>query len=257
MSTIAGLQAVREALRASPERVRKVVVSEGRLDARAREILTLARDQGVPVYRENPKVLERLAPRGHHQGIVAELAAVRWWDLDELLAGVPEPALLLAIDHLQDPRNLGAIARAADGAGVSGILVPKRGVAPPSEAAIAASAGALLHSRLARVTNLVASLERLKERGIWSVGLAPGGALPWYQFDYTVPVVLVVGSEGRGLRPLVSRTCDALVSLPQLGRVGSLNVSVATGVVLYEVLRQRALAHGNNKATDRPGTIQK
>jgi len=250
VSTITGLQAVREALRASPERVRKVVLSEGRLDARTREILALARDRGVPVYRENPKVLERLAPQGRHQGVIAELAAVRWWDLEELLASAPQPALLLAIDHLEDPRNLGAVARAADGAGVSGILVPKRGVAPPSAAAIAASAGALLHSRLARVTNLAASLERVKQRGIWAVGLAPGGSLPWYRFDYTVPLILVVGSEGKGLRPLVSRTCDALVSLPQLGHVGSLNVSVAAGVVLYEVLRQRAVADRDKGARD-------
>ena len=233
---------MREALRASPDRVRKVVLSEGRLDARVREIQTLARDRGVPVYREKPKVLERLAFGSHHQGVVAEMTAVRWWDLDELLASASEPALLLALDRLEDPRNLGAVARTADGAGVSGILVPKRGVAPPSAAAVSASAGALLHARLARVTNLVASLEQVKKNGIWVVGLAPGGSLPWYRFDYTVPLILVLGSEGKGLRPLVSRICDALVSLPQLGHVDSLNLSVAAGVVLYEVLRQRAPA---------------
>lgn len=242
MSTVAGLQAVREALRASPDRVRKIVLSEGRLDARAQEILTLARERGVPVYRERPKVLERMAAGGHHQGVVAEMAALRFWDLDELVANAPDPALLLAIDRLEDPRNLGAIARAADGAGVSGIVLPKRGVAPPSPAAISASAGALLHARLARVTNLTAALERVKQRGLWVVGLEPAGELPWYRFDFTVPLVLVLGSEGKGLRPLVSRTCDALVSLPQRGRVGSLNVSVAAGVVLYEAVRQRLVA---------------
>ena len=236
---------VREALRASPDRVRKIVLSEGRLDARAREIMTLAREHGVPVYREKPKVLERLAAGGHHQGVIAEMAAVRWWDLDELLVRAPEPALFLALDRLEDPRNLGAVARAADGAGVSGIVVPKRGVAPPSAAAISASAGALLHARLARVTNLAASLEHIKKSGIWVVGLAPGGPLPWYRFDYTVPLILVLGSEGKGLRPLVSRTCDTLVSLPQLGRVDSLNLSVAAGVVLYEALRQRAIGRGS------------
>jgi len=243
---------VREALRASPDRVRKVVLSEGRLDARVREIQALARDRGVPVYREKPKVLERLASGGHHQGVVAEMAAMRWWDLDELLASASEPALLLALDRLEDPRNLGAVARTADGAGVSGILVPKRGVAPPSAAAVSASAGALLHARLARVTNLVASLEHVKKNGIWVVGLAPGGALPWYRFDYTVPLILVLGSEGKGLRPLVSRTCDALVSLPQLGHVDSLNLSVAAGVVLYEVLRQRAPADRNGGSPGGP-----
>ncbi len=239
MSTLTGIHAVREALRGSPERVRKVVISEGRLDARAQEILDLARAGGVPVYREHPRVLKRLASGGHHQGVVAEMTALRWWDLDEVLAGVPEPALLLALDRLEDPRNLGAVARTADGAGVFGILVPQRGSAPPSRAAVAASAGALLHTRLARVTNLTSALKKLKEKGIWVVGLAPDGAIPWYQFDYTVPLVLVLGSEGKGLRPLVSKTCDELVSLPQRGNVGSLNLSVAAGVVLYEALRQR------------------
>ena len=221
--------------------MRKVVISEGRLDARAREIVELARAAGVPVYREPARVFRRLAPTGHHQGVVAEMAALRWWDLDDLLSGTPEPALLLALDRLEDPRNLGAVARTADGAGVYGILVPQRGSAPPSQAAVAASAGALLHTRLARVTNLTSALKRLKERGIWVVGLAPEGAIPWYRFDYTVPLVLVLGSEGKGLRPLVSKTCDELVSLPQLGSVSSLNLSVAAGVVLYEAVRQRGL----------------
>ncbi len=216
-----------------------MVISEGRLDARAQEILDLARAAGVPVYREHPRVLKSMASGGHHQGVVAEMAALRWWNLDEVLAGAPEPALLLALDRLEDPRNLGAVARTADGAGVFGILVPQRGSAPPSRVAIAASAGALLHTRLARVTNLTSALEKLKEKGIWVVGLAPDGAIPWYQFDYTVPLALVLGSEGRGLRPLVAKTCDELVSLPQQGSVGSLNLSVAAGVVLYEALRQR------------------
>lgn len=249
MTTVSGVQAVREALRASPDRVRKVVLSEGRLDVRAKEILALAQARGVPVYREKPRVLERLASGAHHQGVVAEVTALRWWDLDELLARTPKPALLVALDRTEDPRNLGAVARAADGAGASGILVPRRGNAPPSPAAISASAGALLHARLARVTNLVAALERIKKNGIWVVGLAAGAPMPWYQFDYTLPVVLVLGSEGKGLRPLVSRTCDVLVSLPQLGRVGSLNLSVAAGVVLYEVLRQRALSRGPGVGT--------
>ena len=239
MTTLTGIHAVREALRGSPERVCKVVISEGRLDVRVQEILDLARAAGVPVYREHPGILKSLASGGHHQGVVAEMAALRWWDLDEVLAGVPEPALLLALDRLEDPRNLGAVARTADGAGVFGILVPERGSAPPSAVAVAASAGALLHTRLARVTNLTSALKKLKEKGIWVVGLAPDGAIPWYQFDYTVPLALVLGSEGRGLRPLVSKTCDELVSLPQRGSVGSLNLSVAAGVVLYEALRQR------------------
>jgi 23S rRNA (guanosine2251-2'-O)-methyltransferase len=242
MNTLAGFHPVREALEATPERVRKILLSEGRLDARAQEILALARAKGVPVYREKPRAFERLAPGAHHQGVLAEVAPLAWWDFEELLARAPEPALLVALDQLEDPRNFGAVARTADGAGVFGVIVPRRNSAPPSPAAVAASAGALLHTRLARVTNLSAALARAKEKGVWVVGLAPDGRVPWYEFDYRVPVMLVLGSEGKGLRRRVAETCDTLVSLPQLGRVSSLNLSVAAGIVLYEALRQRATA---------------
>lgn len=239
LSTLTGIHGVREALRASAERVRKVVLAEGRIDRRAREILELARSKGIPVYRERPRVLDRLAAGAHHQGVIAEVAPITWWSLEELLTTVSAPAFLLAVDRIEDPRNFGALVRAADGAGVQGIIVPSRGSAPPSEAAVTASAGALLHAHLARVTNLADALQKVRERGIWVVGLVPVAALLWYQFDYTVPVLVVAGSEGRGLRRRVSGTCDELVSLPQKGRVESLNVSVAAGIVLYEALRQR------------------
>jgi 23S rRNA (guanosine2251-2'-O)-methyltransferase len=216
-----------------------VVLVEGRSDARAREILQLARSKGVPLYREKPRVLDRITKGANHQGIVADIAAIPLWSVEELLATTPSSALLLALDRIEDPRNFGSVARTADSAGVHGILVPKRRSAPPSDVAISASAGALLHARVARVTNLTAGLERVKERNIWVVGLAPDAPTPWYDFDYTVPVLLVLGSEGRGLGRRVAETCDQLVSLPQFGRVESLNVAVATGIVLYEALRQR------------------
>jgi 23S rRNA (guanosine2251-2'-O)-methyltransferase len=145
---------------------------------------------------------------------------------------------------VEDPRNLGAVARAADGAGVHGIVVPERKTAPPSEVAIAASAGALFHTRMARVRNLSDALSELKQKGLWIVGLSPDAEESWYRFDYTVPIAVVLGSEGRGLRRRVAATCDALVCLPQLGKVASLNISVAAGIVLYEVVRQRRLGTG-------------
>jgi 23S rRNA (guanosine2251-2'-O)-methyltransferase len=229
---ISGFHAVREALEASPRRIRKIVLAEGKGDPRAREIETLARARGVPVYRE-PR--ERLG----HQGVAAEVTGFEWRDLEELLDSAPKPEFFLALDQIEDPRNLGAVLRTADGAGVHGVVVPERRTAPPSEAAAAASAGALFHVPLARVTNLSDCLELAKKRGLWVVGLAPDAPKPWFTFDFTLPVVLVVGSEGRGLRPRVASRCDALLHLPQRGQVESLNLSVAAGIVLYEVVRQR------------------
>jgi 23S rRNA (guanosine2251-2'-O)-methyltransferase len=221
-----------------------VVLVEGRRDARAREILELARSKGVPLYRENPRVLDRITSGANHQGVAAEMVRIPLWSLEEILATTPTPALLLALDRIEDPRNFGSVARTADSAGVHGIVIPQRRSAPPSDVAVSASAGALLHTRVARVTNLTAGLEKVKERNIWVVGLSPDAPTPWYDFDYTVPILLALGSEGRGLGRRVAETCDQLVSLPQVGRVESLNVSVAAGVVLYEALRQR-LAPGN------------
>jgi len=239
---VGGLHAVREALRGKPRQVRRVVIAEGRLDARSREIAFLARQHGIPVFRNKPAALSRLAPGLHHQGVLAEVNSLGFLSLEELLSRTPSPALLVALDQIADPRNFGAIARTVDGAGGHGIVVHERGQAPASPAAISASAGALLHVPLARVTNLAEALRRVKEQGVWVVGLSPDAPLAWYEFDFRQPVLLVVGSEDRGLRPRVASATDALVSLPQLGRVASLNVSVAVGVVLYEAVRRRLSA---------------
>lgn len=237
MPTILGFHAVREALDGAPRRIRKIVLAEGKLDPRTREIAALARTHGIPVYREPRERLGRFG--GQHQGVVAELTGFEWRELDDLLEEAPKPEFFLALDQIEDPRNLGAVLRTADGAGVHGIVVPERRTAPPSEAAASASAGALFHAPMARVTNLSDALALLKERGLWVVGLSPEAQKPWFSFDFKSPVALVVGSEGRGLRPRVASHCDALVSLPQRGKVESLNVSVAAGIVLYEVVRQR------------------
>ena len=237
MTMIQGFHAVREALEAAPRRIRKIVLAEGKLDPRTREIAALARTHGIPVYREPRERFGRFG--GQHQGVVAELTGFEWRELDDLLEEAPKPEFFLALDQIEDPRNLGAVLRTADGAGVHGIVVPERRTAPPSEAAASASAGALFHAPMARVTNLSDALALLKERGLWVVGLSPEAQKPWFSFDFKSPVALVVGSEGRGLRPRVASHCDALVSLPQRGKVESLNVSVAAGIVLYEVVRQR------------------
>ena len=245
MNTISGVHAVREALRAGPQSIRKIVVAEGSLDARKREILSLARASGIPVYRE-PR------DRVGTQGVTAELVAFEWSDFHELLQGAKTPAFFLALDHIEDPRNFGAVIRAAEGAGVDGVVVPERKTAPPSEVAISASAGALHHAKVARVRNLSDALTEMKERGIWSVGLTPSAKAPWHSFDYTEPVILVLGGEGRGLRRRVAKTCDTLVSLPQRGCIESLNVSVAAGITLYEVLRQRTRRNSTSWESQSP-----
>lgn len=240
MQHIYGFHAVREALEATPRRIRKILLAEGKLDPRSKEIAAIARTYGIPLYRE-PR--ERLGRFGrHHQGVVAELGAFEWKELEELLRESSKPEFFLGVDQVEDPRNFGAIVRSANGAGVHGILVPERRTAPPSEAAISASAGAIFHTPIARVTNLAEGLLLLKRHDIWVVGLSPEAGLPWYSFDFTLPVAIVVGSEGKGLRPRVASVCDTLVSLAQRGGVESLNVSVAAGIVLYEVVRQRAMA---------------
>jgi 23S rRNA (guanosine2251-2'-O)-methyltransferase len=172
-----------------------------------------------------------------HQGIVAVTGEAAYADFEVLFSmGAP---LIVVLDGVEDPHNLGAVIRTAEACGASGIVVPERHSAPLSATVVKASAGALAHLPVVRVTNLVHALREFKDRGVWVVGVDPGGQKDWTGFDYSGPVALVLGGEHRGLRRLVRQHCDALVKLPMLGRVASLNISVAAGVVLYEVLRQR------------------
>lgn len=246
---------VAETLQTVPEQVRRVLLRTGRPEPRHQALLKISRARGVPVHRLPNDRLDRLAarlageasggaaaPPLRHQGAAAEVSPVRWGTLPDLLASDPPPDLLLLLDRIEDPRNFGALVRTADGAGVDAVLVPRRGAAPPSPAAVAASAGSLASARLVRVSGAGAALLALRRAGFWTVGLTPKGTAPWHEFDWTQPVALVVGSEGRGLRPGVSARCDLLLSLPQAGSARSLNVSVAAGIALYEAVRQRSAA---------------
>lgn len=173
-----------------------------------------------------------------HQGVVAHLAPKRFQTLDEILDSAANP-LFLILDGIEDPQNLGAILRTAEGAGVNGVFLPERRAAGLTDAVTSASAGAVEHVSICRVTNLVRTMETLKDRGLWFVGAEGGGERLWYEYDYRGPVGLVLGSEGKGLRPLVKKACDVILSLPLLGRISSLNVSAAAAVFLYEAVRQR------------------
>ncbi|HEX8180541.1 MAG TPA: 23S rRNA (guanosine(2251)-2'-O)-methyltransferase RlmB [Pyrinomonadaceae bacterium] len=240
-----GVLPVVEALRAGGRRVERITVAEGAQAARLHELFELARAGGIPVRRAPRAELQRLAPGANHQGVVASVAAVAYADADELLellaARVAQaaPPLAVVLDGVEDPRNLGAIIRTCECAGVDAVFVPERRAAGLTETVAKSAAGALEYVPVARAANVARLVEELKERNIWTVGTAADAPLAYTDWDWTRPSALLLGSEGEGLRRLVRERCDALVQIPLRGHISSLNVSVAAGVVLYEALRQR------------------
>lgn len=245
---IYGLIPVLEALRSGNKKLEQITIAEGARHERLRELLDLAKQARVPVHRAPRAALDRALPGATHQGIIARTgtAAATYKDPDELLdelglqVGTVEPPLVLGLDAVEDPRNLGAILRTAECAGVGAVFIPERRAVGLTSTVAKAAAGALEHVSVARVTNLVQLIEQLKQRNIWVIGAASDGTLEYTQWDWTVPSALFVGGEGSGLHRLVRERCDALVRIPLRGRIESLNVSVAAGVILYEALRQRA-----------------
>ena len=229
---IYGLRPVVEALRSKRREVREVLDSVG-----DREISSEAAVRGIPVKRVPRDRVEELARGGVHQGVVARVGPYPYSGLEEILAA-PDP-LVVVLDRVTDPRNLGAVLRAADGAGVSGVVVPKDRAAGVTPAAVKASAGASEHVPVARETNLRRALEKMKGAGIWVYGAEDGAASAYTKLDLSGSIAFVLGSEGRGLRRLVREGCDDAVSIPMLGAVSSLNVSVAAAVLLFEARRQR------------------
>jgi 23S rRNA (guanosine2251-2'-O)-methyltransferase len=238
---IYGPHAVRALLTRHPERVTRVYLQHGRHDARADEIEQLARAAGREVTRVDAKQLQARLGEAVHQGIVAEVAPLAPWSEERLLEAVTTSTqpLLLALDGVQDPHNLGACLRTADACGVLALIVPRDRAAPLNATARKVAAGAAESTPVAVVTNLARTLGLLKGAGLWIVGADAQAAQPAHEIDLTGPRVLVMGAEGAGLRQLTRRHCDWLVRLPNLGAVKSLNVSVATGMLLYEALRQR------------------
>ncbi len=233
---IYGINPVLEALRAG--RVEAIRVSR-RSDARASEILIAAREAGVSVTRVESSELDRASKGGVHQGVVAVVRdhdALAATDLVRTASGAP---LIVVLDGIEDPHNVGAILRTVDAAGGHGVVRQQRHAAPLGGVASKASAGAVAHVKIADVVNIARALEELKDAGVWTVGLAGEAQKRYDQIDYTLPTAVVVGAEGTGLRRLVRERCDWLVSIPMQGHVQSLNVSVATGVVLFEAVRQR------------------
>ena len=241
--TVYGLHAVQAALEHEPERVRVVWLEQGRQDRRARAIEEAARIAGARLERVPREVLERRAAGARHQGVVAEVRDAPARDeteLPALLAGLAEPPFLLILDGVQDPHNLGACLRTADAAGVHAVIAPKDRACGLTGTVRKVAAGAVETVPFFAVTNLARTLRALKEAGIWLVGTDVDAETDLFAADLTGPLALVLGAEGRGLRRLTREACDTLIALPMRGHVQSLNVSVATGICLYEALRQRA-----------------
>jgi 23S rRNA (guanosine2251-2'-O)-methyltransferase len=238
---IYGINPVLEALRA--RRVKAIRVSS-RSDERLAAVLRLADEQGIAVRRVTTEELDRAARsasahRAPHQGIVADVRGSEALTVEDLVIGARGPALLVVLDGIEDPHNVGAILRTVDAAGADGVVRQSRHAAALDGAAAKASAGAVAHVKVAEVVNIARALEVLKEAGVWTVGLTGDAPKRYDEVDLTLPTALVVGAEGAGLRRLVRERCDWLVSIPMQGHVQSLNVSVATGIALFEGVRQR------------------
>jgi 23S rRNA (guanosine2251-2'-O)-methyltransferase len=241
MDLVCGPNAVFEALRGDRPVVRILVAREsGPPGGKTARLLEQARNRGIPVRRVSRKELDRLAA-GRHQGLVAQVSAFKpGQDPEAVLDGVTGVPLLVVLDGIEDPRNLGAILRTCECAGVDAVFVPRRRSAPFSEVAVKAAAGALEHLPVVEVANIPALLKLLGKRGIWSVGLDGSAPAGLGSFDFRQPVALVFGAEGRGLSRLVRERCDGLVAIPLHGRLDSLNVSVAAGVALFQARFQRS-----------------
>jgi 23S rRNA (guanosine2251-2'-O)-methyltransferase len=238
VSQLLGIHVVEEALRAGRP-LDRIVIARGRHGTRMEEIVSRARKQGVPVRFEDRSQLDRLAGSREHQGVVAIAASRATMAVDDLLGENSGSSLLVLLDGVEDPHNVGAIVRTALASGADGLVIPERRAAGLTETVARASAGALEHLPVARVTNLVRSMEQLKEKGYWLIGLDETAKQSYTEMDYTGAVGIVLGGEGNGLHELTRKRCDFLAAIPTKGPVRSLNVSVAAGVVLFEAVRQR------------------
>lgn len=239
MNVIFGINSVLEALKARGRAFEWVGVAKERHDLRLQRLIQECRGSSIPV-RFLPRLeLDRMARTGSHQGVVAVTSSKVYVDLDDVMAKRGEHSLIVVLDGVEDPHNLGAILRTADASGADGVVIPERRAAGVTGTVAKASAGASEHLPVAKVTNIARTLEELKSKGLWIVGLDERGKQNYDEVDYKMDCAVVLGAEGKGLHDLVSRKCDFLVSIPMLGKVASLNVSVAAGVVLYEIVRQR------------------
>jgi 23S rRNA (guanosine2251-2'-O)-methyltransferase len=243
MEFIAGKNPVLEALQAGRP-LNKIMLAQGLKRSSVKEIMDLARTRGIPYQFVVREKLDALVAGNIHQGIVAQTGVKEYIDWEEIIEKAQqkgEDPFIVLLDGLEDPRNLGAILRTAEAVGVHGVIIPKHRSVSLTTTVARSSAGAVEYVPVARVTNLPLVMERLKEKGCWIVGAAPQAEQKYFEADLKGPLVVVLGSEGKGMGKLVKEKCDFLVSIPMLGQVNSLNVSVAGALLFYEIIRQRGL----------------
>jgi 23S rRNA (guanosine2251-2'-O)-methyltransferase len=240
MAVLYGIHAASEALKSDAGKIEKICVQRGQKNPRIQEIIELSREKRVHISFEEKVWLDRKAGGQRHQGVLCYVAELDTVAVEDLVDSAPAPGLLVILDGVEDPHNLGAVLRSAEVSGAGGVLLPQRRSAGLSATVMKASAGAASYVKVARITNTAQAIELLKKRGYWVVGLDAESGCPVWEADFLVPTALVLGSEGEGLHRLVREKCDFLVSIPIRGSISSHNVSVAAGIALYEVLRQRS-----------------
>jgi 23S rRNA (guanosine2251-2'-O)-methyltransferase len=231
------VHAVYETLTAENNPIERIHIARESQSGKLKQIIELAHRRNIPVRREDKSVMDRLAQGTVHQGVIAVAGQAKYASFEELFKA--EKPLIVVLDGVEDPHNLGAVIRTAEACGASGIIVPQRHSAPLSATVVKVSAGAAAYLPVVRVVNLVNAIEEMKQRGLWIVGIDPDAKQLWTEYNYCSPVALVLGGEHRGLRRLVREHCDIVVRISMLGKIESLNISVAAAVTLYEVVRQR------------------
>ena len=240
---VAGRNAVMEALKGSRS-VNKLIIANGSTEGSIKEIIAVAKDKGVNIQYWDRSKLDSIARGIRHQGVLAQVAPVQYAELEDILQVAKdrnEPPFIVLLDELEDPHNLGAILRTADAAGVHGVLIPKHRSCPLSATVAKTSAGAVEHVPVARVGNLVQTIKKLKQEGLW-VAAADMDGKDYYDTDLTGPLLLIIGSEGQGVGRLVKEQCDFVVRIPMVGKINSLNASVAGSILMYEAMKQRRKA---------------
>jgi len=240
---IAGRNPVMEALKSNTD-INSIMIARGSGEGIIRAIIAKAKKQGIPVKEVSPVKLDALIPAKNHQGVVANISPIKFYLLRDILkiaADKGEDALIIILDGIEDVHNFGAIARTAEACGAHGIVIHKHGAAPVSSIAVKASAGALMHVPIARVTNITKTIMELKEKGLWIAGTDMTGDTKYYEANLKGPIGVVIGSEGKGMSRLVRESCDFNVNIPMAGKMSSLNASNAAAIVLFEILKQRTL----------------
>ncbi|MBI5048150.1 MAG: 23S rRNA (guanosine(2251)-2'-O)-methyltransferase RlmB [Deltaproteobacteria bacterium] len=242
MRIIYGINPVSEALKSHPEYFKDILIARGKGDQASEKIKKLAEQHGIKCRIVEKGEIERLAQTSHHQGVIGIIAEFKYVDIEDILESWKssgEKAFILILDCIQDPQNLGSLIRTANAAGAHGVIIPKDRAAEVTAAVVKASAGAIEHMLISRVTNIADTILKLKEAGLWIIGIEAGGNQDIYSFDMNTDLAIVIGSEGKGIRRLVKERCDVCLSIPMKGSISSLNASVAGGIALFEVVRRR------------------